>query len=144
MTYLHIFVPCATYMGRYKQIWLCSVGIYSPASQGWVMSYTVHTKALQSCPSLCDPIDHSPPGSSVHGILQSRILECVGILFSRGSSWPRDWTHISYVSRTGRQVLYHWYHWGSGGWGKFLNATLASKFLPLSCHLLKYHQTYTW
>ena len=61
-------------------------------SGGQAVSYTVHTKAFQSCPSLCDPIDHSPPGSSVHGILQSRTLECVVILFSRGSSWPRDWT----------------------------------------------------
>ena len=42
----------------------------------------------QSCPTLCDPVDCSPPGSSVHGILQARILEWVAILFSRGSSQP--------------------------------------------------------
>ena len=40
----------------------------------------------------------SPPGSSVHGIFQARILEWVAISYSRGSSWPRDWTHISWVS----------------------------------------------
>ena len=41
------------------------------------------------CPTLCDPMNCSPPGSSVHGILQARILEWVVIPFSRGSSWPR-------------------------------------------------------
>ena len=52
-------------------------------------------KSLQSCLSPCDPMDCSPPGSSVHGILQARILESVTIFFSRGSSWPRDQTHVS-------------------------------------------------
>ena len=44
----------------------------------------------QSCPALCDPVDCSLPGSSVHEILQARIPEWVAIPFSRGSSWPRD------------------------------------------------------
>ena len=48
------------------------------------------------------------PCSSVHGILQARILEWVAIPFSRVSSWPRDWTHISYISCLGRWILYHW------------------------------------
>ena len=52
----------------------------------------VHAKSLQSCPTLCDPIDCSPPGSSVHGILQARTLEWVAISFLRGSSWPKDST----------------------------------------------------
>ena len=43
----------------------------------------------------CDPKDCSPAGSSAHGILQARILEGVAIPFSRGSSWPREWTHFS-------------------------------------------------
>ena len=47
---------------------------------------------VQSCLTLCDPMDCSPPGSSVHGILQTRILKWVAILFSRGSSQPRDQT----------------------------------------------------
>ena len=55
---------------------------------------------------LCDPTDCSPPGSSVHGVLQAGILEWVAMLFSRGSSWSRDWTWASYVSCIGRQVLY--------------------------------------
>ena len=49
----------------------------------------------QSCLTLCNPMDFSPPGSSVHGILQARVLECVGIYFSRSSSRPRDWTQVS-------------------------------------------------
>ena len=49
----------------------------------------------QSCLFLCNPMDGSPPGSSVHRILQARILNWVVIPFSRGSSQPRDWTWIS-------------------------------------------------
>ena len=47
-------------------------------------------KSFQSCPTLCDPMDHSLPGSSVHGVLQARILEKVAISSFRGSSQPRD------------------------------------------------------
>ena len=50
--------------------------------------------SLQLCPTLCDPMDCSPPGSSVHGILQLRILEWAAISYSRGSFQPRDPTHI--------------------------------------------------
>ena len=50
-----------------------------------------------SCPTLCDPMDCSPPGSSVQEISQARILEWVAISFSRGSSWPRDWTQVSCI-----------------------------------------------
>ena len=57
----------------------------------------------QSCPTLCDPMDCSPPGFPVHGIFQARILEWVAISFSRGSCQPRDRTHVSYV---GRRILY--------------------------------------
>ena len=47
---------------------------------------------------LYDPVDCRPPGSSVHGILQARILEWVAISFSRGSSWLRDWTQVSHIA----------------------------------------------
>ena len=50
-----------------------------------------------SCPALWDPMDYRPPGSSVHGIFQARILDWVAIPFSRESSWPRDWTWVSYI-----------------------------------------------
>ena len=55
-------------------------------------------KSLQSCLTLCDPMDCSPRGSSVHGILQARILEWVTMPSSRGSSPPRNRTRISYGS----------------------------------------------
>ena len=51
---------------------------------------SVNVLLTQSCPTLCNPTDYSLPGSSVHGILQARILEWVVISFSRGSSRPRD------------------------------------------------------
>ena len=63
-----------------------------------------------SCLILCDPMDCSPPGSSVHGILQARILEWVAISFFRGSSQSRNWTQ---VSLHWRQILYHLSHQGS-------------------------------
>ena len=67
----------------------------------------VPAKLLQSCPTLCKPMDCSPPGSSVHGILQARVLEWVVMPSSRGSSRPRDLTCISSVSCIGRWALYH-------------------------------------
>ena len=47
--------------------------------------------------TLCDSMDLTLPGSSVHGILQAKIVDCVAILFSRGSSQPRDWTRVFYI-----------------------------------------------
>ena len=64
---------------------------------------TVAVELLSHVQLFHNPMDCSPPGSSVHGILQGRILKWVAIPFSRGSSWPRDQT---YVSCTGRQILY--------------------------------------
>ena len=58
-------------------------------------NFCMRVQLLRSCPLLCDPMDCSPPGSSVHGIFQTRILEWVAISFSRQSSQPRDQTHIS-------------------------------------------------
>ena len=65
----------------------------------------------QSCLTLCDPVDCCLPGFSVHGIPQERILEWVAISFSRGSSWPKDQTHISCISCISRRILYHWAIW---------------------------------
>ena len=70
----------------------------------------MHTRSLQLCLTLCDPMDCSPPGSSVHGILQARILEWVDLPSSRESSQPRDQTCIPYVPCTGRYILHHWCH----------------------------------
>ena len=67
----------------------------------------LHAQSLQLCLTFFNSMDCNPPGSSVHGILQARILEWVAMPFSRGSSQPRDQTHVSYVSCIGQWVLYH-------------------------------------
>ena len=72
----------------------------------------VGAKLLQSCRTLCNPVNCSPPDSSVHGILQERILECVAISYSRTSSPPRDGTCVSNVSCIGRPALYIQPHLG--------------------------------
>ena len=74
------------------------------ALQSSIMN-TICCLDAQSCPTICDRMDCSLPGSSVHGILQAKILKWVAISSSRGSSRSRDQTHISY---TGRRILYHW------------------------------------
>ena len=111
------WVQCACYKGAWVQENMSLNSFASPisySSSPWVL--TKHTDSAnrgndlcvphltcgealvsQSCPSLWDPRHCSPPGSSVHGILQARILEWVGIQFSRGSSRPRDWTLVSCV-----------------------------------------------
>ena len=56
------------------------------------------SEVAQSCPNLCDPMDCSLQGSSVHGIFQARVLEWVAISFSRGSSRSRDRTQVSHIA----------------------------------------------
>ena len=70
-------------------IYLC---IYAPLFLFWCCV------CAQCCLTLCNPMDYSPPGSSIHGILQTGILQWVTISFSRRSSQPRDWTCISYIA----------------------------------------------
>ena len=65
----------------------------------------------QLCPTLCDPMDCSPPCSSVHGIFQARIVERVAISYSSGSSRSRNRTWVSYISCNGRQILYYYATW---------------------------------
>ena len=76
------------------------------------------------CRTLCDLVNCSPPGSSVHGISQARILEWAAISSSRGSSRPRNQTH---VSCPGRRILYHWATREARG----LDAAAAAKSLQL-------------
>ena len=64
----------------------------------------LHAESLQSRTTLCDPMDCSLLGSSVHGILQVRILEWIVMPSPKGSSWPRDRTCISYISHICRLV----------------------------------------
>ena len=77
----------------------CRRILYHLNHQGSPYMYT-HTHIYRSlitklCPTHCNPMESSPPGSSVHGISQARILEWVAFSFSRGSSRPRDRTHVS-------------------------------------------------
>ena len=65
------------------------------------------SEVAQSCPTLQNPMDCSPPGSSVHGISQVKIPERVAISSSRGSSRSSGQTHVSHTSCTGRRILYH-------------------------------------
>ena len=62
------------------------------------LSVCVRAQLLQSCPTLCDPLDCSPPGSSAFGISQATILEWVVMPSSRGSSQPNDWTYVSWIT----------------------------------------------
>ena len=76
----------------------CSAGTQST-------NHAVLCWVAQACPTLVRcPKDCSPPGSSVRGLLQARTLEWVAMPSSRGSSWPRDWTRVSFI---GRWILYH-------------------------------------
>ena len=77
------------------------------------------------CLTLCDPMDCSSPGFSVHRICQTRILEWVALPSYRRSSWPRDRTHIFCV---GRQILYHWAT--SEAWRLVLLINLYLAFFP--------------
>ena len=69
----------------------------APDSLGLGCSGPLQNEVAQSCPTLCDPMDCSPSRSSLHGILQARVLEWVAISFSRGSSQPRDRTRVSRI-----------------------------------------------
>ena len=81
--------------------------------------------------TLCDPMDPSPPGSSVYGISQARILEQVAISSARGVYPPRDRTCICYISCIGMRVLYHCTTWG-------VHWEVLSKVTGTGgCHLLK-------
>ena len=78
----------------------------SATKQQQQMTTAAAAKSLSRI-QLCDPTDCSPPGSSVHGILQARMLEWVAMPSSRGSSRPWDRTRVSYISCIVRWVLYH-------------------------------------
>ena len=73
------------------------VALKSARPLPWALQHSSSMKVLviQLCLTLCDPMHHSPPGSSVRGILQARILEWIAIPFSRRSSQPRDWILVS-------------------------------------------------
>ena len=74
----------------------------------YILLYVVYVLTQFSHVRLCNPKDCSSPVSSIHGILQAKILEWVAILSSRASFWPKDWTHVSCHLLHCRWVLYHW------------------------------------
>ena len=69
--------------------------IYGARASPYLFLVSLCVSVAQSCLTLCDPMDCSLPGPSVHGILRARILEWVAMLFCRGSSWPKDQTQVS-------------------------------------------------
>ena len=85
--------------------------IVSPKKAAFLTPMKAKVKVAPWCLTLCDPMDCSPPGSSVHGILQARILEQIAVPFSRGSSQPRDCTQVSRIpggfSTMSRQGRHH-------------------------------------
>ena len=93
------------WMPPWRLLWLCACSVVSD----------------------CDNMNHSPPGgSSVHGILQARMLEWVAISYSRGSSWPRDWT----------LCLFRLLHWQVGS----LPVASPGKPILLICYTEKFNQ----
>ena len=105
----------------------------------------MHAKSLQSCLTLCDPVDYSPPGSSVHGILQARILEWVAMSSSRGSSWLRDQTCVScgfciagrfFTSEPqGKPWLHVRKYFGYVGLNNILISSVNSKIFNITCEI---------
>ena len=92
-------LPC---MAHFRE--LSSPMLYS---KSLLVIYFIHeSEVAQLWPTLCDPQDCSPPGSSVHGIFQARILEWVAISCSRRSFQPRDWTWVSRIVSRCFTVLY--------------------------------------
>ena len=84
--------------------------------KAWLFKSSHITLVTQSCPTLCDPMDCSPLGSSVYRLTQARILEGVAISYSRGSSQVRDRT---WFSRTTGRLFYPLSHQGSPNWSEF-------------------------
>ena len=82
-----------------------------PLLKSEIFISTLLCLVAQSCLTLCNPVDCSLPGSSVHGVLQARILEWVPMPSSRGSSQPRDGTCSSCSSCFSRWILYHCATW---------------------------------
>ena len=105
----------------------CSSHQFLELYQPWMQC--VHVKLIQSCLTLCNPMDCSPPGSSVHGIFQARLLEWVAMPSSRGSSLSRDRTRVSCM---GKQIPYHWRHLDS--------CSVGSLSVPRVCSWSSYHQ----
>ena len=82
--------PGLPYAGRFFTSWATREALWH--------IYLGESEVTQWCPTLCDPMDYSLPGSSIHRIFQARVLEWVAISFYRGSSQSRDWTWVSHIA----------------------------------------------
>ena len=105
------------------------------AQHSWALRIKwVHARSLQSCLTLCEPMDCSLPGPSVHRIIQAGILEWVAMPSSRGSSHPRHQTQISYISCIGRCVFTTsaTWEWAAISWLSFNKSSF-----PPALHLLE-------
>ena len=109
------------YLTLHGQEFVLNVNVKFLVSSMWDFTYPSRCKlkrntlpksywlcCAQSHLTLCHVMVCSLPSPSVHGVFQARILEWVAISYCRGSSWPRNRIHVSSVSFTGRQILYHW------------------------------------
>ena len=125
---------CHPYIFWYMVQLFCPpiIGLFAFLSLSCVFFYILGINSLsdkwsevtQLCPTLCDPMDCSLSGSSVHGIFQARVLEWITISFSRGSSWPRNQTPVSCI--TGRRFTI---------WAKAFSKYLLPIYSLLLCFL---------
>ena len=88
--------------GKFKI--MCVSYLYLALCFSWVALFP-GVSVAQSCPAVCDPMDCSLPGSSIHGIFQARVVEWVAMPFSRGASHPSDRWNLGLLHH--RQTLYH-------------------------------------
>ena len=102
ISFLHRFLFLHRLLGCHPGHAVCSLKEKQTGLNGVEGGTSMHI-----CSVVSDPKDCSPPGSSVHGILQARVLEWVAISFSRGSSRSRDGTQVSCIFCIGRWILYH-------------------------------------
>ena len=108
--YLILYIQCAHFLEQSRFGNLPNSNIFLTKVYGKDLLLSImKVLAAQSCPTLCDPMDCSLPSSSVHGILQARILEWVAIPFTRGSSLQGSNLGLLHC----RQILYHLSHQGS-------------------------------
>ena len=96
LSWFHLLIPMVNFL---LEPW----SFYFPL----VWASYMRAKLLQSCLTFCDPIGCSLPGSSIHGILQARILEWFAMPSSRGSSQPKDWTWVSSALQADSLPLSH-------------------------------------
>ena len=133
LPYPHLFV----FRWRWYLRWLLGPfqGVTQFSRVSPMLSRRYACSVAQSCPTLCDLMNSSLPGSFVHGISQARILQWVAISSPRGSSRPRDRTHGSCICCIGRQILYHCSTWEAPKEVYILLNFFV--FVSLSCLLLR-------